>query len=190
MNEMRQQLKELLLEKSYRLGKFVLASGRTSDYYIDGRITSLDPEGAYLIGNLFMRTIKAWKAAAVGGLTLGADPIVGAVVALSHHIGFPVRGFIVRKQVKDHGAGKLVEGIINKGDRVVIVEDVVTSGSSAMKAVNAAKELGAQVVGVLAVVDREEGGKETILKEGLKFEALFTATELKKEALKRQNNRL
>ena len=137
--DLRKELKELLLEKCFRLGRFTLASGRVSDYYIDGRIASLDPRGAYLIANLFLRIIKRWKATAVGGLTLGADPIIGAVISLSYEKKYAVRGFIVRKESKVHGTGKLVEGIINNGDRVVIIEDVTTAGTSVRESVGILK---------------------------------------------------
>lgn len=184
MSTSKQKLKKLLLEKSFRLGSFELSSGKKSDYYIDGRITSLDGEGAYLIATLLLDAIKSWQVSAVGGMTLGADPIVGAMVALSYARGNPLHGFIVRKQAKEHGTGKLVEGIVNHGERVAVVEDVVTTGSSALKAMEAVRAMGANVIGVVAVVDREEGGKDAFVKEGLKFKALFTASELKKSAKK------
>lgn len=179
---MKDRLKEILLEKSFKVGKFKLASGKTSDYYVDGRVTTLDSEGAFLIGSIFLEKITEWGADKVGGLTLGADPIVGAVIALSHQSGKPVGGFIVRKKTKDHGTGKLVEGTVGKGNKAIVVEDVVTSGGSALQAVEAVRNQGAEVVGVLAVVDREDGGREAILETVPNFEALFTATELKQAA--------
>jgi len=187
--ELRSRLLDLILEKCFRLGDFTLASGRKSDYYIDGRIASLHPEGAYCIGNLFIDWCIKHEADAVGGLTLGADPIVGAIVALSRLSSRPMRGFIVRKKQKEHGTGKLVEGDIREGDNAVIVEDVVTTGASAMDAINAAKAAGARVKAVLAVVDREEGGAEVFAKEGLIFIPLFTASELKRAALQKKNKK-
>ena len=187
--ELRNRLLDLILEKCFRLGTFTLASGRKSEYYIDGRIASLHPEGAYCIGKLFIDWCIEHGADAVGGLTLGADPIVGAIVALSHSSPRPLRGFIVRKKQKDHGTGKLVEGDIHEGDTVVIVEDVVTTGASAMDAANAATAAGARVKAVLAVVDREEGGAEVFAKEGLIFIPLFTASELKRAALQNKNKK-
>lgn len=184
MSISKQKLKKLLLEKSFKLGSFELSSGKRSDYYIDGRITSLDGEGAYLIATLLLDSIKSWQVSAVGGMTLGADPIVGAMVALSHARGKPLHGFIVRKQAKEHGMGKLVEGIVSQGERVAIVEDVITTGASALKAVDAVKAMGANVIGVVAVVDREEGGKEAFEKEKLKFKVLFTTGQLKRAAKK------
>jgi len=183
---LRAELLGILLEKSFRLGEFTLSSGAKSDYYIDGRVTSLNPEGAYRIGRLFLEECIGLGADAVGGLTLGADPIVGAVVALSAHSPKPLRGFIVRKKQKEHGAGKLTEGELLEGDVAVVVEDVVTSGASAMRAVEAARGAGAAVPAVLAVVDREEGGARLFEREGILFKPLFTAAELKKAARDRK----
>jgi len=182
--DMREELKKLLLEKSFKLGDFTLSSGAKSDYYIDARIASLDPDGAFYIASLFLKRIVDIRADAVGGLTIGADPIVGAVVALSHSLSSPVHGFIVRKETKKHGTAKIVEGNLRSGDRVAIVEDVVTSGASAMKAVEAARSLGGEVIEILAVVDREEGGREFFEKNGLKLMSLFSVSELKEAASK------
>lgn len=173
---------ERLLELSFRVGDFTLASGRKSDYYVDARLTTLDPFASPAIAKLFLAEAKALGATAVGGLTLGADPIIGAMVALGESISYPIKGFIVRKAAKGHGTGKLIEGNLDKIDKVVVVEDVVTTGGSAILAIDAVKEMGADVVGVLAVVDREEGGREAIEKLGLPLKALFTADELKREA--------
>ena len=186
--ELRKKLLELVLDKCFRLGDFTLASGKKSDYYIDGRIASLHPEGAYCIGKLFGAHAARLGADCVGGLTLGADPIVGAVVALSKLSGNPVRGFIVRKKTKEHGTGKLLEGDLREGDSVVILEDVVTTGGSALKAVDEATEAGAEVKAVLAVVDREEGGSENFAKRGLVFIPLFKASELKEIAKRRADS--
>lgn len=182
---LKEKLLELILEKCFRLGNFTLASGRKSEYYIDGRIASLDPDGAYYIGNLFLDRCIELNADCVGGLTLGADPIVGATIALSKSSSRPLRGFIVRKKAKDHGTGKLVEGEIKAGDAAVIVEDVVTTGASAMQAVEAVRSAGAIIVAVLAVVDRQEGGAELFIEENIPFSPLFTAAELKESALQR-----
>ncbi len=183
---LKERLMEILLEKSFRLGDFTLSSGAKSDYYIDGRVTSLNPQGANMIAMLFLEECVNLGADAVGGLTLGADPIVGAVAALSASGTKPLRGFIVRKKQKEHGAGKLIEGELLEGDVAVVVEDVVTSGASAMQAVDAARKTGARVPAVLAVVDREEGGAEAFKKERLVYKPLFTATQLKKAARERK----
>ena len=159
------KLKETVLERllalSFRVGDFTLSSGKKSDYYVDARLTTLDPQGGSAIAKLFLIEAKALAATAVGGLTLGADPIIGAMVGLGVDEGYPIKGFIVRKEAKGHGTGKLIEGNLDKSDKVIIVEDVVTTGGSALKAINAVKEFGAKVVAVLAVVDREEGGLGT-----------------------------
>ena len=178
----RERLREIILEQSFKLGDFTLSSGRKSDYYVDCRTTTLHPEGAYLVGRLLFPWAREAGADAVGGLTLGADPMAAAVIIESFKAGAPVRGFIVRKEQKEHGRGRKVEGCLEKGDRVIILEDVITTGESALKAVAAARDAGAEVVGVVAIVDREEGGKEAIEKAGLTVRALFTAGELKAAA--------
>jgi len=180
--EARTRLMQIILERSFKLGEFTLSSGRKSEYYVDCRTTTLHPEGAYLVAWLIFPWVREAGAEAVGGLTLGADPMAAAVIVESFKQGAPVRGFIVRKQAKEHGRGKQIEGCLEKGDRVIVLEDVITTGESALKAVKAAQEAGAKVVGVVAIVDREEGGREAIEKEGLTVRALFTASELKQAA--------
>jgi orotate phosphoribosyltransferase len=178
------KLRNLLLERSFKLGEFVLSSGRPSEYYVDCRTSTLHPAGAVLIVELMRPILTELRAEQVGGLTLGADPIVAAI---SYASGLPAGGaaipaFIVRKEAKSHGRGKQIEGCFEAGKRTVIVEDVITTGESALKAVAASKEAGATVVGVIAVVDREEGGREAIEQEGLPVRSLFTASELKAAA--------
>ncbi len=181
----KKRLLEVLLKQSFRTGSFTLASGRKSDYYIDCRTSTLHPEGVHLVALLFLEHLKSesggpgGKVDAVGGLTLGADPIVGALINQSQIQGWPLRGFIVRKEAKQHGRGKQVEGCLEKGDSVVIVEDVVTTGGSAMKAIEAAENLGAKIVEVIAVVDREEGGAEALAEKGYSLFSLFTTSDLK-----------
>lgn len=178
----RTRLMQIILKQSFKLGDFTLSSGRKSEYYVDCRTTTLHPEGAYLVGKLIFPWVKEAGADAVGGLTLGADPMAAAVIIESFRQGAPVRGFIVRKEQKEHGRGRRIEGNLEKGDRVIILEDVVTTGESALKAVAAVKDAGATVISVVTIVDREEGGREAIEKEGLKVRALFTAGELKEAA--------
>ncbi len=186
MSNDRQKLEEILLAKSFKLGDFTLSSGKKSEYYVDCRTATLDPQGLSLISRMLLDYLAENKIQvdAVGGLTLGADPIVGGMVALSQSLGRPVQGFIVRKEAKAHGTGKQVEGNLSPGWSVAIIEDVITTGASALKAVAAAKEAGGKVKLVLAVVDREEGGREEIGKLGLPVYSLFTASQLK-EAAKR-----
>jgi orotate phosphoribosyltransferase len=182
----KEKLQAILLEKSFKLGDFTLSSGKKSDYYVDCRTATLDANGLYLISSLLLDYIANEKIGidAIGGLTLAADPIVGGMVALSAKTSGPLSGFIVRKEAKGHGTGKLIEGNLKACSRVGIIEDVVTTGASAMKAINAAKECGGEIKVVLAVVDREEGGREEIGKLGIPVYSLFTATELKAAAKK------
>lgn len=163
-----------------RRGDFTLASGRRSAYYIDARRTTMSGEGQALIGALGLARLVArrWRPAAVGGLTLGADPVAYAVAAAAHHAGVPVDAFTVRKQSKTHGTGRRIEGCFAPGSSVVIVEDVITTGQSALAAAAAVRAEGGTVVGVLAVVDREEGGRAAIEAAGYPVEVLVTAREL------------
>lgn len=174
------RLLDLLATRSARRGSFTLASGRHSDLYIDCRPTTMHPEGLTTIGPLGLQAIRArgWPAQAVGGLTLGADPVSYAIAYASQVAGTPLRAFTVRKEAKSHGTGKVIEGAFEAGDRVVIVEDVITTGGSALRAVEAVRAAGGTVVGVLAVVDRAEGGREAIEGAGLDVVALVTAAEI------------
>lgn len=176
----RTRLLDLLAQRSARRGTFTLASGKQSDLYIDCRLTTMHPEGLALIGPLGLHAIGArgWHPDAVGGLTLGADPVSYAIAYASQLAGMPTRAFTVRKEAKTHGTGKLIEGPYSAGDRVVVIEDVITTGGSALKAVEAVRTAGGTVVGVLAVVDREEGGREAIEAIGVEVETLARATEI------------
>ena len=175
----------LLAERSAKRGDFVLASGRRSSLYVDCRLTTMSPDGQLIIGRIALAALRSsgWPVDAVGGLTLGADPISYAVahasaLAAERGDGAMVRAFTVRKEAKAHGTGRLIEGPFQSGDNVVVVEDVITTGGSALKAVESVRAAGGNVVGVLALVDREEGGREAIEAAGLKVLALVTATEL------------
>jgi orotate phosphoribosyltransferase len=175
-----EQLVRLLATRSARRGNFTLASGRQSTLYIDARLTTMTPEGQQLIGRLGLQLIRdaGWRCDAVGGLTLGADPIAYAICHASAGSASPVRAFTVRKEPKAHGTGKQVEGPIAMGDHVVIAEDVITTGGSAARAIEAVKREGAVPVAVLAVVDREEGGREYLESLGVPVRALATASEI------------
>src|SRR5438270_8191806 len=184
MTTARQELLEMLEHKSFCLGEFQLSSGSTSDYYIDCRTTTLDAHGAQLVGEVFLAEIReqGWEAAAVGGLTMGADPIVVAVAVTSGTI----HGFLVRKAEKQHGTGQRIEGFREKGARVVIVDDVCTTGTSTVQAIEAAREFGFEIVGVMCLVDREEsGGRSNVEKAAAPapFVAVFTASEVRREHL-------
>lgn len=175
----------LLAERSAKRGDFVLASGRRSTLYVDCRLTTMSPDGQMHIGRLALAALRnsGWTVDAVGGLTLGADPISYAIahasaLATERGDGQMVRSFTVRKEAKSHGTGRQIEGPFKAGDRVVVVEDVITTGGSALKAVEAVRAAGAVVVGVLALVDRQEGGREAIEAEGLEVLAMVTAADL------------
>jgi orotate phosphoribosyltransferase len=174
----RDELLNLLVGESLKRGEFTLASGQKSDYYINGKLSTLNSRGAFLTARIFLAMISDDVPDAVGGMTLGADPIVGSMLALAGMEDLALKGFIVRKATKDHGTRTLVEGPLAPGDRVVVIEDVVTTGSSSLRAVEAIKDLGCDVSRVLAVVDREQGGRENLRKAGLRLEAIFTANDL------------
>jgi orotate phosphoribosyltransferase len=178
----RQELLRLLAQKSFRLGDFKLSSGASSDYYIDCRTTTLDAKGARLTGQVFLEEIRrhGWNPQAIGGLTLGADPIVAAVTVVSGQ----VNGFLVRKAEKEHGTGQRIEGFRERGSRVVIVDDVCTTGASTVQAIEAARELGFQIVGVVCLVEREEAkGRISVEKAAAPapFIAIFPAREIRQE---------
>lgn len=178
-----ERLLAMLAERSARRGQFTLASGRTSSLYIDARMTTMSPDGLALIGPLGLAAMRdaGWAPEAVGGLTLGADPISYAIAhasALPGYDGAPVRAFTVRKEAKQHGTGRQIEGPFRTGDRVVVIEDVITTGGSALRAVEALAAAGATVLGVLALVDREEGGREALEAAGLAVRVLARAAEI------------
>ena len=175
----REQLKELLRRKSVVRGKFTLASGKTSDYYIDCKLTTLDPEGAVLVGHTVLDLLEkeGIQADAIGGPPIGAHPIVTAVAAVSHLRGKPLPAFLIRKEAKSHGLEKQIEGPVKAGSRVVIMDDVCTSGGSTEQAIDAAKSAGLEIVAVISLVDREQGGSEK-LRQKYSYLRIFTAKEL------------
>jgi len=182
----REELRQLLIQKSVCQGDFTLASGAKSDFYVDARVTTLDPRGATLIGkvgwDLLRKTASelGYKVDAVGGLTMGADPIalsIGVTAYADNPEAFP-QVFTVRKKVKEHGRHKLIEGNFAKGNSVVVIEDVITTGGSAIQAIEAVESEGGRVVFVLALVDRQEGGRAAIEKRGHKVVAIFTRADL------------
>ncbi len=177
-----QRLKELLLEFSYQKKTVQLASGRMSDFYFDGKQTTLHPEGANLIGEWMLEKIREHfpEAQAVGGPTLGADPIASAVAVLSEQRAHPLPAFIVRKEPKGHGTMSWIEGArhLKPGMRVALLEDVITTGGSILQAADRVREAGLVPRGVVVVVDREEGGRENLEAAGLKVLSLFTKSEL------------
>jgi len=176
----REQLRRLLLERSVRFGDFTLASGRRSSFYIDCRPSTMSAQGLTLIGRLGFQAIRerGWQPAAVGGLTLGADPVAYAIAAASWGSDLVIDGFSVRKEAKEHGAGRLIEGNFAAGRPVVVIEDVITSGGSALRAIDAVEAGGGRVLGVLAVVDRQEGGRAALEGQGREVVALLTSADL------------
>jgi orotate phosphoribosyltransferase len=178
----RKRLCRLLAERSFRLGDFELASGARSDYYIDCRTTTMHAHGQVLIGEVGYRAIReaGFRPDAIGGLTMGADPLAYAIAAESWREGEPIHAFSVRKRSKRHGRGQLIEGCFEPGARVVIVEDVITTGGSALKALGAVREARGEVLAVLGLVDREEGGRRSLEEAGLPTIVLFTASDLRR----------
>lgn len=175
-----QALLALLAERSARRGSFVLSSGRTSDLYIDARLTTMSPEGLRLIGKIGLATVRREfpGTMSVGGLTLGADPVAYTIARESAEEPDPIRAFTVRKAPKAHGTTQQIEGPFRPGDHVVVIEDVITTGQSALKAVDVLRTAGARIQGVLAVVDREEGGREALEGAGLRVVALTRASQI------------
>jgi orotate phosphoribosyltransferase len=174
------RLISILAERSARRGQFTLASGRQSTLYIDARLTTMSPDGLALIGPLALAALRqsSWQVDAIGGLTLGADPISYAIAYASASSDAPLRAFTVRKEAKAHGTGRLIEGPFREGDRVAVVEDVITTGGSALRAVEAIRAAGGSVSGVIALVDREEGGRAALEDVGLSVIVLARASEI------------
>src|SRR6266550_1894996 len=170
----------LLAERSTKVGHFTLASGKQSKYYIDARLTTMSPDGLSVIGRLALAALRksGWRIDAIGGLTLGADPISYAISYASADSDRPLRAFTVRKEAKTHGTGKLIEGPFREGDRVAVIEDVITTGSSALQAIEAVGAANGIVAGVLALVDREEGGRQAIEQTGVPVVSVVKASQI------------
>jgi orotate phosphoribosyltransferase len=179
-------LRTLLLEKSVRTGNFTLASGQHSDLYIDCRVTALDPFGANLIGDLGWHAVRSkihsshLKIDAIGGMTLGADPISLAIgmTSATRHPAEALQVFTVRKEPKGHGQGRQIEGNFHPGNTVIVVDDVITTGGSTLKAIDAIEREGGKVAFALVLVDREEGGRQAIEARGIHVVSLFTRSTL------------
>lgn len=171
----RQALVELVRQKALKFGQFTLASGKQATYYLDGKQVTLDATGARMIGEGLLDLIaKGTPPAAVGGMSIGADPITAAVITIAGIRGTPLKGFMVRKEAKGHGTNKFVEGPVQPGDTAVILEDVVTTGGSSLMAIERVEAFGLKVVGVLAIIDRMEGGAEAFAAKGYPFQSLLT----------------
>jgi orotate phosphoribosyltransferase len=177
----RQRLGEIILERSFKYSDnppFTLASGRKSNYYFNCKPTTLDPEGMNLIGVVLFDMLKDAPVSAAGGLTLGADPIANALAVISYQMGRPIKSFIVRKDIKNHGTKSAIEGNVQAGERVVIIDDVITTGGSTITAIEHARGAGLVIDRVITLIDREEGGRENILKHVEMVQSLFTRTQI------------
>jgi orotate phosphoribosyltransferase len=173
------RLLALLKEKALQRGKFILSSGKESGYYLDARVITLTPEGAYLAASIILQMIEGQGVTAIGGPTLGADPIAGAVGALSHQKNIPLKTFIVRKAVKGHGTQKQIEGPeLKPGERAVLVDDVATTGGAILEAKEALEKIGVKVLKAIVIVDREEGAAGNLAVAGLKLEAVFSRSDI------------
>ena len=180
-SDMKVRLMNMIAERSFRYRDnppFTLASGRQSNYYFNCKTTTLDPEGMNLVGNVIFDMISDAEITAAGGLTLGADPIANSISVISYQRGKPVKAFIVRKDVKGHGTKGVIEGNVDEGERVVILDDVITTGGSTITAIERAKEAGLIVDRVIALVDREEGGRENIEKYVERVDSVFTRSDI------------
>ena len=181
MDEKKTRLGEIILEHSFKYSEnppFTLASGRQSYYYFNCKPTTLDPEGMNLIGNIIFDLLKNSEATAAGGLTLGADPIANALAVISWQRGRPVKAFVVRKDIKDHGTKSPIEGNVKAGEKVVILDDVITTGGSTITAIEAARKTGLVIDRVITLIDREEGGRENILQHVELVQSVLTRTEI------------
>jgi orotate phosphoribosyltransferase len=178
MTERKQRLIELVKSKALKFGDFVLASGKTAKYYLDCRKLTLDAEGANVIGESILELIDQFKPDAVGGMAIGADPITAAVITLAWQKGMSINGFIVRKEAKEHGTGRSIEGPVVAGQTAVIVEDVTTSGGSSLKAIERAQDFGLSIVAVVSIVDRKSGAKELFQQHNIPFYSLLTIDDL------------
>jgi orotate phosphoribosyltransferase len=176
---MKERLKEILLQKSVITGKeFTLASGKKSHFYVDARITTLDAEGGYLCGKIFLDMLAPYQVDAVGGYSIGADPIVSSIATVSFLAGKPIHAFIIRKEEKSHGTRKMIEGNFPEKAQVVLFDDVVTSGGSIIRGAKQVEDHGGTVQAIMALIDRQEGGKEKIEAAGYPFFSIFTKKDL------------
>lgn len=190
-NKVKDRLAQIISERSFEYREepsFTLASGRKSNYYFNCKTTTLDPEGMNLIGNIVCDILQDSDVTATGGLTLGADPIANAVSVISYQRGKPIKSFIVRKDAKAHGTGNAVEGNVKQGEKVAILDDVITTGGSTIAAIERAREAGLVIDRVIALIDREEGGRENIEKYVDKVYSVFTRTEIMTVYKRRQQH--
>jgi len=178
LDQAREKLMEIVNKKAVFKGDFTLASGQKSNYYIDGKFISLTADGLAYFAKVILEMIKDDGVKYIGGPTLGADPIIGGTVAMSHLIGRPLDGFIIRKEQRDHGRMRMIEGPLKEGSKVIIVEDVTTTGGSVLKGIKRVEEMGCEVVRIICLVDRLQGASENFRKEGYNFTPIFKVNEL------------
>ncbi len=179
LGKLKEELLKLLNKEALKKGRFILSSGEVSSYYLDGRTITLTPKGAYLVANIILELMKNRNIDAIGGPTLGADPIVGAIAALSHIKKIPLKAFIVRKSAKGHGMQRQIEGpALKRGDTAILVDDVATTGKSLVEALSALVKKGVRVIEAIVIVDRGEGAKENLAKAGLKLKSIFRIEDL------------
>jgi orotate phosphoribosyltransferase len=183
VNKMKERLGEIILERSFKYSEnppFTLASGKKSNFYFNCKPTTLDPEGMNLIGAIIFDMLKDTGITAAGGLTLGADPIANALSVISYQKGNPIKSFIVRKDIKDHGTKSAIEGNVHPGEKIAIIDDVITTGGSTITAIEQARKAGLSVEMVITLIDREEGGRENILEHVDDIKSILTRTEIMK----------
>lgn len=181
LNKERQELLELLTKEAYVKGKFILSSGKESDYYVDARRVTLKPKGAYLCARLILDLVKDERYDAIGGPTLGADPMIGAIGVLSLQDGRPVNNFIIRKAPKAHGKQQQVEGpALKSGDKVVLIDDVATTGKAFLESLDVLIPMGIKVIKAVCVLDRAEGAREALAQRGVPLVSLFNISEIHK----------
>jgi orotate phosphoribosyltransferase len=183
INKMKERLGEIILDRSFKYSEdppFTLASGKKSNYYFNCKPTTLDPEGMNLIGAIIFDMLKDTDITAAGGLTLGADPIANALSVISYQKGKPIKSFIVRKDIKAHGTKSAIEGSVGTGEKVAIIDDVITTGGSTITAIEQARLTGLIVEMVITLIDREEGGRENILQYVDNIKSILTRTEVMK----------
>ena len=183
IKKMKERLGEIILEKSFKYSDnppFTLASGRKSNYYFNCKPTTLDPESMNLIGAIIFDMLKDTEITAAGGLTLGADPIANALSVISYQKGKPIKSFIVRKDIKDHGTKSAIEGNVMPGEKIAVIDDVITTGGSTITAIEQARKSGLNVEMVITLIDREEGGRENILQHVDNIKTILTRSEIMK----------
>ena len=192
IDKMKERLGEIIIERSFKYREdppFTLASGKKSNYYFNCKPTTLDPEGMNLIGAIVFDMLKDTDITAAGGLTLGADPIANALSVISYQKGKPIKSFIVRKDIKDHGTKSAIEGNVRSGEKVAIIDDVITTGASTITAIEQARKEGLNVELVITLIDRQEGGKENILQHVDNIKSILSRTEVMNLRAKKMNGR-